>query len=133
MVLERFAKQWGLSDNPMHEVRDPELPVGLKVHTSILSRQVPKRCSILLLFPWQNLGATCYVNSYLQVWYQNEPFRRAVFSCALDPTKDLEKQPLYHLQVIFAALQEARMKAFNPVDLVKSLDIDTSDQQDAQE
>jgi hypothetical protein len=81
----------------------------------------------------QNLGATCYVNSYLQVWYQNEPFRRAVYACALDPNKDITKQPLYHLQVTFAALQEAQLKAFSPIDLVKSLDIDATDQQDAQE
>lgn len=36
-AFERFAKQWGLSDNPMQEVRDPEIPVGLKVHKGILS------------------------------------------------------------------------------------------------
>lgn len=81
----------------------------------------------------QNLGATCYVNSYLQVWYQNVPFRKAVFACALDPSKEPAQQPLYHLQVTFAALQEAELKAFSPIDLVKSLDINTTDQQDAQE
>jgi len=56
-----------------------------------------------------------------------------VFSCTLDPHKNSDKQPLYHLQVTFAALQEAQLKAFSPIDLVKSLDIDTTDQQDAQE
>lgn len=81
----------------------------------------------------QNLGSTCYVNSYLQVWFQDEPFRRGVYACAPDPDKELASQPLYNLQVTFAALQEAQVKAFSPVDLVKSLGIDTTDQQDAQE
>lgn len=51
----------------------------------------------------------------------------------LDNNKTLEEQPLYNLQVTFAALQEGQVRAFNPTDLVKSLSIDTSEQQDAQE
>lgn len=40
---------------------------------------------------------------------------------------------MFQLQVIFAALQSGNAKAFNPVDLVRSLRLDTGEQQDAQE
>ncbi|KAL1717465.1 hypothetical protein EV715DRAFT_253708 [Schizophyllum commune] len=56
-----------------------------------------------------NLGATCYANASLQ------------------------QSPLFHLQVTFTALQESTQSVFNPNKLVESLQLRTSEQQDAQE
>ena len=81
----------------------------------------------------QNLGATCYMNSYLQVWFQNDTFRDAVFRCSTDPRESIAKQPLYHLQVIFAALQRGLAASFNPVALVQCLQLNAGEQQDSQE
>jgi hypothetical protein len=36
-AYERFTKQWGLSDDPVLEGRDPTLPVGLRVSSIITS------------------------------------------------------------------------------------------------
>jgi hypothetical protein len=60
----QFEKLLEQNDNPMHLSRDPDSPIGLKVCTAMLP---------LLDQTWldtttiQNLGATCYANSSLQV------------------------------------------------------------------
>jgi hypothetical protein len=45
----------------------------------------------------------------------------------------LQESPIFQLQTTFAALQESRMKVFNPEKLVGSLQLRTNEQQDAQE
>jgi hypothetical protein len=45
----------------------------------------------------------------------------------------LQESPIFQLQTTFAALQESRMKIFNPEKLVGSLQLRTNEQQDAQE
>ncbi|KAG7092641.1 hypothetical protein E1B28_008981 [Marasmius oreades] len=83
----------------------------------------------------KNLGATCYANASLQVWFRDVNFRAGVFSCR--STEDSEdkfmESPIFQLQVTFTALQESIQKAFNPTKLVESLQLRTSEQQDAQE
>lgn len=44
-----------------------------------------------------------------------------------------QESPIFQLQTTFAALQESRMKVFNPEKLVGSLQLRTNEQQDAQE
>lgn len=77
-----------------------------------------------------NLGATCYVNSLLQLWFHNGAFRRAVYGWtpASDPTeKDtpsddavadefVPRSPVAHLQLLFALMQfsKRRCPAINP-------------------
>jgi hypothetical protein len=48
----------------------------------------------------------------------------------IHPAQD---SPLSQLQVTFAALQAGNQKVFNPTKLVESLQLRTSEQQDAQE
>ncbi|CAE6449091.1 unnamed protein product [Rhizoctonia solani] len=109
-----YLEAAGLSDDPESSARDPELPVGLK-----------------------NLGATCYANAFLQVWFQDIAFRAGVYNCvpelSLLPGKSVEESPIYQLQMTFGALQHSNEKAFNPVKLVECLGIRTGEQQDAQE
>ena len=44
-----------------------------------------------------------------------------------------QESPIFQLQVTFAALQEGNKSVFNPTKLVESLQLRTSEQQDAQE
>ncbi|CAE6483095.1 unnamed protein product [Rhizoctonia solani] len=101
-----------LGDDPKDSTRNSTLPVGLK-----------------------NLGATCYANAFLQVWFQDIAFRAGVYGCipelSLLPGKS--ESPIYQLQITFGALQHSNEKAFNPVKLVECLGIRTGEQQDAQE
>ncbi|KDR73501.1 hypothetical protein GALMADRAFT_72029 [Galerina marginata CBS 339.88] len=109
-ILRKYAK---LGTDPSQDSREADLPVGLK-----------------------NLGATCYANASLQVWYRDLAFRSGVFSCEPPEGTSEEKykdSPIFQLQVTFAALQEGNKTTFNPVRLVESLQLRTSEQQDAQE
>ncbi|OBZ75519.1 Ubiquitin carboxyl-terminal hydrolase 48 [Grifola frondosa] len=111
-AYEAYLKVINLGENPLVNSREPSFPVGLK-----------------------NLGATCYANAFLQVWYQDLPFRSGVYRC--QPSQDaghtFEDSPIFQLQVTFAAMQQCIQSAFNPVKLVESLKLRTSEQQDAQE
>ncbi|EJU05183.1 hypothetical protein DACRYDRAFT_103677 [Dacryopinax primogenitus] len=107
-----FLQVARLGYDPRELNRDPEIPVGLR-----------------------NLGATCYANAFIQVWFQDLAFRAGVYACK--PTapegKQLEDAPLFQLQATFAALQQCRQNIYNPIKLVESLGLRTSEQQDATE
>ncbi|KAF9218284.1 cysteine proteinase, partial [Gyrodon lividus] len=109
---EQFIKASDLGFNPILNARDPELPVGLK-----------------------NLGATCYANAFFQVWFRDLAFRHGVYQCqpSQDPENNFEDSPVFQLQVIFAALQESTQNVYNPAKFAESLNLSTSEQQDAQE
>ncbi|XP_061688495.1 ubiquitin carboxyl-terminal hydrolase 48 isoform X3 [Syngnathoides biaculeatus] len=87
-----------------------------------------------------NLGATCYVNTFLQVWFHNLELRRSLYQCynshaqEHDTESDYEPQSICeHLQYLFALLQNSNRKYIDPSGLVKALGLDTGQQQDAQE
>jgi len=93
----------------------------------------------------KNLGATCYVNSLLQLLFHNEFFRKAIY--LWDPEEDAKKNlvdvdvnghamttsPVDHLQSIFARLQFGSVSCIDPSPFVSSLNLDVYQQQDAQE
>ncbi|KAI0293067.1 hypothetical protein BC826DRAFT_1016774 [Russula brevipes] len=111
-ALKAYLSTTDLGPDPNYQTRKPGLPVGLK-----------------------NLGATCYANAYIQVWFQDICFRNGVYQClpADDRGSPFDDSPIFQLQTTFAALQESRMKVFNPEKLVGSLQLRTNEQQDAQE
>uniref|UniRef100_A0A672YF54 Ubiquitin carboxyl-terminal hydrolase 48 n=1 Tax=Sphaeramia orbicularis TaxID=375764 RepID=A0A672YF54_9TELE len=87
-----------------------------------------------------NLGATCYVNTFLQVWFHNLELRRSLYQChnsraqEHNSESDYEPQSICeHLQYLFALLQNSNRKYIDPSGLVKALGLDTGQQQDAQE
>lgn len=87
-----------------------------------------------------NLGATCYVNTFLQVWFHNLELRRSLYQCQNSRAQehntesDYEPQSICeHLQYLFALLQNSNRKYIDPSGLVKALGLDTGQQQDAQE
>ncbi|GLB34824.1 putative cysteine proteinase [Lyophyllum shimeji] len=90
-ATEAFMKVVALENNPSLETREPDFPVGLK-----------------------NLGATCYANASLQVWFRDLAFRAGVYDCK--PTDDAETR------------FKVSLRYFN-----FSLQLRTTEQQDAQE
>ncbi|NP_001392881.1 ubiquitin carboxyl-terminal hydrolase 48 isoform 12 [Mus musculus] len=92
-----------------------------------------------------NLGATCYVNTFLQVWFLNLELRQALYLCpstcsdytkgdGIHGGKDYEPQTICeHLQYLFALLQNSNRRYIDPSGFVKALGLDTGQQQDAQE
>ncbi|XP_033109821.1 ubiquitin carboxyl-terminal hydrolase 48-like isoform X2 [Anneissia japonica] len=96
----------------------------------------------------KNLGATCYVNTFLQVWFHNEDFRRALYQwtpvkgnsngtltegSVSEATESAPSTVSGHLQLIFALLQYSRRRYIDPSDFINCLGLDTALQQDAQE
>ncbi|TFK55130.1 cysteine proteinase [Heliocybe sulcata] len=109
---EAFLKAAYLGHDPRDDIRKPGSPVGLK-----------------------NLGATCYANAFLQVWFQDLAFRSGVYKCLPSPDEghNYQDSPVFQLQVTFAAMQKGLHKVFNPTKLVESLQLRATEQQDAQE
>ncbi|XP_064160529.1 ubiquitin carboxyl-terminal hydrolase 48 isoform X2 [Anguilla rostrata] len=87
-----------------------------------------------------NLGATCYANTFLQVWFHNLELRQTLYLCqnsrAEEHNLDSDYEPqtiCEHLQYLFALLQNSNRRYIDPSGLVKALGLDTGQQQDAQE
>ncbi|KAM8796251.1 ubiquitin carboxyl-terminal hydrolase 48 [Eudromia elegans] len=90
-----------------------------------------------------NLGATCYVNTFLQMWFLNLELRQALYLCpssedtaggGIPKDRDYEPQTICeHLQYLFALLQNSKRRYIDPSGFVKALGLDTGQQQDAQE
>ncbi|KAM8927094.1 ubiquitin carboxyl-terminal hydrolase 48 isoform 3-T3 [Pelodytes ibericus] len=92
-----------------------------------------------------NLGATCYVNTFVQVWFLNMEFRRALYlyenawtvakaeEC-IQEDKEYEPQSICEqLQYLFALLQNSNRRYIDPSGFIRALGLDTGQQQDAQE
>ncbi|OCF31948.1 hypothetical protein I316_06331 [Kwoniella heveanensis BCC8398] len=82
----------------------------------------------------RNLGATCYANAFLQLWFHNITFRNGVYACVTSEVGHLHQStPLYHLASVFAMLQHSQRAVVDPSFLIEALRLDKGDQQDAGE
>lgn len=98
-----------------------------------------------------NLGATCYINTYLQVWYNNVIFREYILQAPFEkinaeysketPSDDTLPQLNLKsidcigksLQIVFTLMKESQRKSIDPNFFIKTLGLDENMQQDAQE
>ncbi|KAJ3075794.1 hypothetical protein HDU98_006885 [Podochytrium sp. JEL0797] len=111
----RIANRNNPSDQDITSLsRIPRMPLGLK-----------------------NLSATCYLNTLLQVWFHNIPFRKAVFAYRLGAGSGANAKHadriIKNLQLCFAYLMHGAKNVCDPKPFVDALGIDGGIQQDAQE
>ena len=97
-----------------------------------------------------NLGATCYINTYLQVWYNNVFFREYILQAPFEPVNAndndvngaenvLETMPVFKindvdclgkcLQIVFALMKESKRKSIDTNFFIKALGLDENMQQ----
>jgi len=94
----------------------------------------------------KNLGNTCYVNSFLQIWFHNVPFREALYKwdpghdpveaqneTILEAEKYRPEGKVASLQALFAMMEFTNRKAVDPNDFIAKLGLDPQVQQDAAE
>ena len=82
----------------------------------------------------ENMGATCYINSYLQTLYANVQFRRMVFALkAEDCECATAKLCVEELQKLFASMSSTSKRFLKPESFVKALQIPEHNQQDIPE
>ncbi|OQR72451.1 ubiquitin carboxyl-terminal hydrolase 48-like [Tropilaelaps mercedesae] len=88
----------------------------------------------------RNLGATCYVNSLLQVWFHDKEFRRLILkwdrnidSGESDSAPTVPQTIIGHLQLLFARLLKSPKSTVDPTAFVEFLGLDIEYQQDASE
>ena len=81
-----------------------------------------------------NLGATCYINSLLQILYHIDEFRESILYCDVI---DEEHNVLNEIAIIFTSLKFCNQKYYyNAISFIHNYDnaiIDTNLQQDAHE
>ena len=80
-----------------------------------------------------NLGNTCYVNSALQVLFTNERFRYAILRLEQDVVDADDKGILREVRKLFIDMQYGPNATANPTAFVEVLQLQASEQQDAQE
>ncbi|XP_061187615.1 ubiquitin carboxyl-terminal hydrolase 48-like [Saccostrea echinata] len=87
----------------------------------------------------KNLGNTCYVNTFLQLWFHSPPIRQALYKFRetdmIDKVGDEWKPNSIggHLQAIFSLLELSERAYISPQDFIDHLGLDAALQQDAQE
>ena len=77
----------------------------------------------------KNLGATCYLNSILQMFYNIPMLRETILSIECDENFPL----LYNLQILFSSLKTYECQYYNPRDFVVLNELNLNEQMDADE
>ncbi|KAG0048766.1 hypothetical protein BGZ83_006323 [Gryganskiella cystojenkinii] len=109
-AVDTYCFPRGKKGRPIHQSRLDGFPVGLK-----------------------NLGATCYANASLQVWFHDPAFRDCIYRCEPKAYVDVSKDALHQLQMLFAYMDKGQKSFCSPLSLVECLGLNTKTEQDAQE
>ncbi|TPX34008.1 hypothetical protein SmJEL517_g03247 [Synchytrium microbalum] len=111
-AFDKFCEAHELMEGTLlNQRRNPALPVGLT-----------------------NLGATCYLNTLLQIWFHNPFFRQGVYMFKKGLSGSAEKDAIcQQLQFAFASMQLGKRKVLTPRLFVESMRLNRGEQQDAQE
>ncbi|TNN88219.1 Ubiquitin carboxyl-terminal hydrolase 48 [Liparis tanakae] len=142
LQLEKAAWRWVEMVKP-EEIRLEHVELAYRVNLPACKRGTCRRnCKgnpncLNTFVGLTNLGATCYVNTFLQVWFHNLELRRSLYQChnsrAEEHNTESEYEPqsiCEHLQYLFALLQNSNRKYIDPTGLVKALGLDTGQQQE---
>ena len=89
----------------------------------------------------KNYGCTCYLNSLIQQLFMIGQFRKTIYELSVDyENQNLESNPLYQLQLLFANLSHTLKLYHTPMHFIKSFSkafnnetINVSQQQDCEE
>ena len=83
----------------------------------------------------RNLGATCYLNSFLQMMFHNRAIRNEILAFDVESLEKDSRQytVVKELQLLLTRLALSSRNVVDPSDFVLSLGIESSEQQDAQE
>ncbi|GJJ78122.1 ubiquitin carboxyl-terminal hydrolase 48 [Entomortierella parvispora] len=109
-AAEKYCSPDSKKDNPLLDKRIAGTSVGLK-----------------------NLGATCYANASLQVWFHDPAFRDCIYQCVTKPNTNISKDALHQLQSLFAHMDKGKKNSYSPLSLVECLGLNMELEQDAQE
>jgi ubiquitin C-terminal hydrolase len=122
-----------------------------KHHTSFkneeimkMDLEIPLRSKEDTFIGLRNYGCTCYLNSLIQQLFMIPSFRDNIFSVPILENKenkfhDLDKNPLYQLQLLFANLSSSLKQFHTPMHFIKSFNafnnepINVGIQQDCEE
>jgi ubiquitin C-terminal hydrolase len=75
----------------------------------------------------KNFGATCFVNTLLQMWFNNLPVRYAIYN------QPLNNEFIQQLAKVFARLELSVDPVIEPIEFIEYMGLDKNMQQDSQE
>ncbi|KAJ3217463.1 DCN1-like protein 1 [Dinochytrium kinnereticum] len=129
-VPDSYRHAWGEIVDDYSSTRPPIVDVQNDIACSLATGTLEDDHK----FNWstKNLSATCYMNAFLQVWYHDLGFRKAIY--AYKPsTNTLSNQIFSELQYIFCCLESGIAASYSPARLAEVLKIQGHLQQDAHE
>lgn len=138
--LDAYGQKVFLTEGSFHEPSapcrkrccdNPYCLVSLKVKDWVSDEALDNPPTVSVYKGIKNLGATCYLNSLLQIWFFNVEFRRGIY--AYVPTHQTSQNIITQLRDIFSQLQHSKARFIDVKGLVTGLNLNQAVQQDALE
>ncbi|KAI7697433.1 Ubiquitin carboxyl-terminal hydrolase 48 [Sarcoptes scabiei] len=82
----------------------------------------------------KNLGATCYINTFLQLWFHNINLRKSIYEWRPEAISDqVQNNPIVCLQIVLSMMQFSLRNFVDPSPFIKCLLLNESQEQDTHE